>query len=472
MQWTQEARYRPLSALSETEFEQLQQQVKNAPWRQSFHIQPLTGLLNDPNGFCFDGQNYHLFYQWFPLGPVHGLKYWRYLRSPDLVNFTDHGIGVAPDSLYDSHGAYSGSALANPDGNLLLAYTGNHRDGNWTRVPYQLLADFDPQNNALTRHEPFMNGPPEGYTEHVRDPKLWREGEDWYVVLGAQRENKTGCAIVVKNGEFLGELDCRLPEFGYMWECPDYFPLDGKDVLIISPQGLEVENESYRNIYQSGSLIGKLNLDSLTFDHHGFQELDHGFDFYAPQTCLGENGQRLLVAWMGLPDTTYPTDKDNWQGCLTLPRILSIEDGNLRQRPVPGLKTLRKSEEVIDKKATFSIGELILENPDNQPFTLDLQADESHFTRLSFDGHTLTLDRAQSGELPELTLTEYPAGKGGHIRHYATTSLNQLQLFLDHSSLEVFINDGEAVMTARLFAPTDANTLNYRGTGQLTAFSY
>lgn len=472
MQWTTEARYRRLSSLPDSDYADLQHRVNRAPWRQRFHIQPPTGLLNDPNGFCFDGTTYHFFYQWFPLGAVHGLKYWRYLQSDDLVTFNDCGIGIGPDSEYDSHGAYSGSALANTDGTLAIAYTGNHRTSDWTRIPYQLLADFDPKTKKLTRHTPFLNGAPTGYTEHVRDPKMWRDGEDWYAVIGAQREDKTGCALLVKNGGLLGELDFDLPDFGYMWECPDYFAIGDTDVFVSCPQGLAVDGYRYKNIFQAGYMLGKLDIEHLKFEHDDFIELDHGFEFYAPQTCAGKNGERIMIGWMGLPDMAYPSDKDEWQGCMSLPRVLSVEEGQLKQRPLAALTQHRKDSLNIDNIEQFSHGELVLDNADNQPFTLTLFADETHQTVVRYDSDTLCFDRSQSGELPAITLAEIPAGKGEHQRHYPCCTLTELRIFVDTSSIEIFINDGEATMTGRVFAPETANKLRFEGNATVTAYPY
>lgn len=104
--------------------------------------------------------------------------------------------------------------------------------------------------------------------------------------------------------------------------------------MLFCPQGIESEGDAYQNIYQSGYIMGTLNFDTLEFDHGPFIELDHGFDFYAPQTMTDEAGRRVLIGWMGLPDTEYPTDDDGWAHCLTLPRTLTIEDGKLKQNRI------------------------------------------------------------------------------------------------------------------------------------------
>ncbi|MDO4642618.1 MAG: sucrose-6-phosphate hydrolase [Cardiobacteriaceae bacterium] len=457
MNWSRDERYTALNSITQARYETLCEQVAASIWRQRFHIQPPAGLLNDPNGFCYHQNTYHLFYQWFPLGPVHGLKYWYHLTSPDLIQFHNHGSGIAPDSEWDSHGAYSGSALSD-DNQLLIAYTGNHRTADWTRIPYQMIAHMD-NHNRLHKSEPFLKGALAGYTEHVRDPKIWREADGTYgIVLGAQRHDQTGTALYLTSQDtqhwrLHGEIDFGLQDFGYMWECPDYFALAEHDVFLCCPQGLPADGDSYRNIYQSGYFIGHFDKSTYHFQHHGFHELDHGFDFYAPQTCLGANSERLLIGWMGLPDTSCPSAKDGWAHCLTLPRILSIENDRLRQRPLPALKQHRGNG------AHDGVHyELILQNPSNHPFILTLRASDKEYTRITYNGEAIIFDRSHSGALPEPE--KEISGKGGHIRRLAIGELHTLQLYSDTCSLEIFINDGEAVMTGNIYPQENATGLD------------
>ena len=110
-EWTREERYQRIEDADENTLEQLKQQVEASPYRQTFHIQPETGLLNDPNGLIYFDGSYYVSHQWFPLGAVHGLKYWFNYKSEDLVHFEPQGPILEPDTKYDSHGVYSGSAF-------------------------------------------------------------------------------------------------------------------------------------------------------------------------------------------------------------------------------------------------------------------------------------------------------------------------------------------------------------------------
>ena len=345
--WTREERYKQTSDYSDNYLDELAKRVAQSPFRQNYHIQPNTGLLNDPNGFTYFDGKWHLFYQWFPMGAVHGLKHWYHLTSTDLVQWEEEGVALLPDTAYDSHGVYSGSGFVK-DGQLHVMYTGNVRTEKWERVPNQIVARMEADGSFTKFLPPAIAGKPEGYTDHVRDPKVWEQHGIYYTVIGAQRTDETGTILMYRSAdalewELLGEVDAGLPDFGFMWECPDLFEIDGKTVLLFSPQGIEPEGDRYHNIFQTGYVIADdFRMDELKLEHDGFHELDAGFDFYATQTAESPDGRRILTAWMGLPDVAYPTDSEDWAHCLTLPRELSIKEGKLIQQPVRELVALRK----------------------------------------------------------------------------------------------------------------------------------
>lgn len=465
MEWTKEQRYRSMEDVTDEEIQGLARLVDKCPWRQTFHIQPVTGLLNDPNGFAYFNGEYHLFYQWFPLGPVHGLKHWYHTKSKDLVHWENVGLAIEPSNKFDSHGAYSGSAIEH-DGKLFVMYTGNTRDENWNRHPYQCLAVMDQDGQMTKLAEPVIADVPEGYTEHFRDPKVWKAGDEFYTVIGAQRENETGTVVFyrsrdLRDWQFAGEMKTGLgDDFGYMWECPDYFELDGQGVFIFSPQGLQAEGDFYQNIYQSGYVVGRpLDLESGTLSHGAFYELDRGFDFYAPQTTLDSHGRRILVGWMGLPEIDYPTDKNGWAHCLTLPRELSIRDGKLIQQPVAELELLRG--EKVEGSGVVENDSLPLEGFEGEVYELnveffgssaaefgvELRVGEGEKTVIKYDAAAkkVVFDRTNSGKA---FAEEYGTVRKCRVDVDDTISF---RVFVDVSSIEVFVNDGEEVFTGRIF---------------------
>ena len=484
---TKEEKYRYIEQALPGELERLKEKVSKSPWRQTYHIQPQTGLLNDPNGFSYYNGAYHLFYQWFPFGPEHGMKYWFHTTSQDLAHWEEVGIAIKPGGPYDSHGVYSGSGIVK-DNKLYLMYTGNKRDDSWIRHSSQCMAEMDEDGIIRKVDQPVIPKVPSGYTSHFRDPKVWESDGDYFCVIGAQRDNGTGCAVLYQSKDlfqwdFKGEVLTNLHEFGYMWECPDYFEMDGLGVLLFSPQGIEAENEKYNNIYQSGYLIGKpLNVESRVFEHEPFQELDKGFDFYAQQTTETPDGRRILVGWMGLPDLEYPTDKEGWAHCLTLPRQISIKDKKIIQRPVSELALLRKKEKNITmnvhdetKQVEDLYGtayELICDIEDIKAdrVGIEFRASDHEKTVLSYDviKHELVLDRSLSG----LPLGE----KNGNVRRCSFNAQKfKIHMFVDVSSVEIFINDGEEVFTSRIFPSENSQAIRFfaqKGTAKFKAVKW
>ncbi|WJY27272.1 glycoside hydrolase family 32 protein [Sporosarcina trichiuri] len=480
--WTREERYRRLDSVDPEEYDELTKAVANAPWRQKYHVQPLAGLLNDPNGFSWYNGQYHLFYQWFPLGPAHGLKYWYHTVSDNLVTFENKGIALSPDTPYDSHGVYSGSALQAGE-DLMLFYTGNTRDEKWLRTPYQCMAKLDRQGVFTKWPRPVITGVPDGFTQELRDPKLWKEDGMYYCVIGAQQTDQTGAALLYKSEDlhdwhFIGEVRTELGAFGYMWECPDLFSLQGTDFLVFSPLGLKPEGLSRNNLFHAGYISGEFDLETGIFHHGPFTELDNGFDFYAPQTMEAPDGTRILIAWMAVPQLPYPTDKDGWANCMTLPRVLTVEEGRLKQR-LPASWNKPAEQAATMELTAAGQPELLPFGGDCYELQTDVQdvtADEVHidlrvrgleYTRITYDRNAqqLIFDRSRSGE--PVNASE------GHARiTVLSRPLQQLRILVDVSSVEIFINDGDAVMTSRIFPGEDSTGIRVQAEGGTAKLSF
>src|SRR5690606_7022205 len=120
---------------------------------------------------------------------------------------------------------------------------------------------------------------PEGYTAHFRDPKIWNVNDVYYLVMGAQTLEEKGCVLLFQSTDLKqwDNLGVLADGFGYMWECPDFFTLQDKDVLLFSPQGMEPEGIHYQNTFQSGYFIGEWTEGTNQYMHNQFQEIDHGF---------------------------------------------------------------------------------------------------------------------------------------------------------------------------------------------------
>lgn len=425
------------------------------PFRPGWHLAPLVGLLNDPNGFIQHLGRYHLFYQWNPLACAHGPRFWGHWSSTDLLHWRHEPLALAPVEAYETHGCYSGSAVID-NGQLTLIYTGNVKYSNGSRTAYQCLA------RENTSGEFDKTGPvldlPKGYTGHVRDPKVWRHGEYWYMVLGAQDLNLQGKVLLHRSddlmsweslGEIAGSGLNGLGEFGYMWECPDLFHLSGREVLICCPQGVPAQSERYLSSFQAGYFVGKLNYDKGQFPHGNFQELDLGFEFYAAQTMQADDGRRLLIGWMGLPDANefyQPTVEQGWVHIMTCPRELTLKEDKIFQQPARELQQLRGEMQqwqgIAEQAPVWDVMRAEVEILIDGPFSAD------------FGG---CLELIWEGEWLQLSRINRRCGKQ-ELRIWRGT-LSHLTILCDSSSVEIFINGGEAVMTSRYFPVLPADLI-------------
>ena len=276
------------------------------------------------------------------------------MTSPDLVHWKNLGLAINADTKYDSHGAYSGSARVIDD-KLFLMYTGNHRSKEWVRYPYQIGAIMDKDNNITKLDKPMIE-PVDHITEHFRDPQLLKHRDEYFVILGAQdAETKTGKISLfrskdLKNWQDLGYLDFTEEEMGYMVECPNLVFVDDQPVLIFCPQGLDKKVADYENIYPNMYIVGSdVRLDKAKFNTNQKAplNLDDGFDVYATQAFNAPNGKAYAISWIGLPDISYPTDSENWANCLSQVKELSVVDGELYQRPVPAMASLREEGTLV-----------------------------------------------------------------------------------------------------------------------------
>lgn len=464
-------KYKSLHAAAQGELEDIQSAVKkDQDFRPHFHLTTPTGLLNDPNGLIFDGEKFHVFYQWFPFDAIHGMKHWKHYTTQDFIHY-ENAQDLIPDELFESHGCYSGGALL-VDGKIACFYTGNtRRASDNQRVPFQNLAIFGKAGNLLSKR-PLIENSPTGYTEHFRDPKPYfnEEGKIRFV-CGAQRDNLTGTAVIFEmenlddTPHIVGEL--AIPTFDnnhvFMWECPDLLNIDGKDVFIWSPQGKLREPHQFQNNYHATYAVGKLNQQTLNAEH--IAELDQGFDFYAPQTIANVAARTILLGWVGLPDLTYPTDQFKWHSMLTLPRELRLIQNKLYQQPVQeiyqnltALKAIQLEEQVEIEHLDTSY---ITFNADQTAFHLDFfHNTKGEKLTLSYDGKLLCLDRTNTEQTDWMR-------KFDSQRYCEIENLNQVEIFFDRSVCEIFLNGGEKVMTSRFFIRQRQNVVKTDRTLQL-----
>ena len=433
----------------------LRELAANDKDRLNYHIMPTSGWVNDPNGLCQFNGVYHIYYQYSPFDVNGKLKLWGHITTEDFVKYQEHEPVLYPDYRYDQNGVYSGSAVVR-NGKINYFYTGNvkHLDGDYDYImtgrEQNIIACSSEDGFNFSEKELIMTNTdfPSKLSLHVRDPKVYPKNGVDYMVLGARDDNSTGCVLVLK-GNDLKDWECHTiiysdEKFGYMWECPDLFDLNGETVLVTCPQGVPEEGYIYKNVHQNGYFIMSGDLESKDVKLSRFRLFDYGFDFYAPQTFEDESGRRILVGWMGIPDADYTnrTTENGWQHALTMPRELILKNGIIYQRPVEEIKALRgnnrtfAAEEFKDLEVENLSFELCTELEKCNEFKLNLRNDVS----LSFD---------KSKGLIELDMGE--SGCGRDARYAYCDEIRNIDVYSDTSAFEIFINDGEIVFTTRAY---------------------
>ncbi|MRX71612.1 sucrose-6-phosphate hydrolase [Bacillus lacus] len=444
--------------------------IQGTQWRQAYHISAPAGWINDPNGLVQFKGEYHVFYQFHPFDPNWGPMYWGHVKSSDLVHWEHLPIALAPFEAYDKDGCFSGSAVVDQD-MLKLIYTGNQ----WLQSDHSELKQVQclaESSDAVTfkkyQSNPVLSEVPKDGCSHFRDPKVWKYKEKWYMVLGSKKEEKGNALLYSSKNlidwDYLGVLAANSGgNLGYMWECPDFFPLKDKHILLLSPEGIQQEGNQFVNLKQTGFYIGDFDYETLNYTQESFKELDSGHDLYAAQTFEDSKGRRILIAWMDMWESEMPTKKDGWAGALTLPRELSLnEKGTLLMNPVEELTALREERilqrkhlwvEKAEKLASGLLMEIEAElNLSASSFSevgFEFRASGKQKTILSYSSSNgaLSLDRSQSGEGPG----------GKRVVYLDNRQTLKLRIFLDRSSIEVFINEGEHTLTSRIYPDAESD---------------
>jgi beta-fructofuranosidase len=462
---------RSLAAESGEVAEALRARLAVDPQRPQYHFLPKAHWVNDPNGPIFWKGNFHLFYQYSSTIKPQGPKFWGHARSKDMVHWEHLPMALAPTpGGPDKDGCWSGSAFIN-DGVPTLVYTG-------VFPQVQSLATSDDDLTTWTKSgaNPVLNGPPAGLAvTGFRDPSIWREGDSWLMTVGSGFQGQGGAVLLYASTD-LAHWDYLHPLFvappferrdtagagsydsvgaGDMWECPDFFPLGQKYVLMVSTQG--------RVHYFLG-----------TYSDRRFQAETHGLIdgsglHYAAKTFEDDQGRRILWGWVREARTSAAQNSAGWSGAISLPRVLSIDaNGGLRMDPLPGLARLRGRHQ----RLTGAEVEGFLPAPRLRGDSLEIQvvmhmedakqggisvrrspaAEEE--TTISYDaaGESLVLATERSSLSPDAVREAYRAplklSPGEPLR---------LTVYLDASVLEVFAN-GRACLTGRVY-PTRSDSL-------------
>ena len=435
-------------------------------YRHGYHAMPPIGWMNDPNGFHYAFGKYHLFYQFYPYGAAWGPMHWGHFSTRDFVHWRIEPTALAPDGEFDRDGCFSGTSIVKDD-KFYLMYT-------------SVLADIQTQSLAVSsdgiRFEKLGKVissnqlPKDALRTEFRDPKVFMRGDVYYALMGSRTMKGEGQILLYRSDDLLhwkfvnSVRRDNLTTRG-IYECPDLFELGGKDVMFASPQGYETKDWRYENWQSAIYMVGKLDVEKGTFEKESEDEIDGGFDFYAPQTLTAPDGRVIMIAWMQMWKRRMPTAQHGWSGSMILPRELSLKDGKLYQRPVRELADYRWNE--VKYSGVSVKGETALSGVSGKKvdlhFTLDLKNAEKVGVKVFKSGHKyakiyydrsadlVVFDRSQMG----IEIFHDAKEKDAAVRSVrVSTKDNRLEMrfLLDVISCEAFLNDGERVMTGNIYS--------------------
>ncbi|MDE6373975.1 MAG: hypothetical protein K2L72_05690, partial [Clostridia bacterium] len=306
-------------------------------YRLDYHIIPPVGWINDPNGLIFFGGKYHTYCQFNPYDTRAGVMYWGHFVSDDLVAHNFDGVAIAP--LADNASVFSGGAIEY-GGKIAALYTLHTECGDYKSE--EVFLAFSEDGGEFTGHKKvFVNdGLPENLCRtDFRDPCPVEINGKYYVFVGGKDKKLNKGVIIVLGGDTLENLAYEFYlgpyyELGDMGECPSYFKIGGKDVLVASGCHVPERGNDFKNVNSSVFIVGNLNFEKGEMAVDFIREIDKGDAFYAPQFIRGAK-EPVVIGWLEMWNKPYPTHdmKHGWVGALSFPRTLSLKNGELFQQP-------------------------------------------------------------------------------------------------------------------------------------------
>ena len=459
-------------------------------YRPAFHHTPLYGWMNDPNGMFYKDGRWHLYYQYNPYGSKWQNMTWGHSVSDDLVNWEHLPEAIRPNGLGS---VFSGSCAVDHDNTagfgsdaVIALYTSagtSQMQSLASSTDDGLTFNIYPSNPVLTLES------------EARDPKVfWNDStKEWNMILAhaLDHEMLIFTSPDMKSWTLQSSFGKGLGAQGGVWECPDLFelPVAGTDekkwVLLcnINPDGPFGGSGTQ---YFVGDFDGKtFKADTDAAGNVSTKWLDYGKDHYATVTWSdAPDGRRVALGWMS--NWQYAADVPTMQfrSANTLPREMGLfraPDGEVyaSSAPSPELEALRgklaakvKKTTVGRKARSFALPS---ENGGICEILMDIEASKAKTVNVVFSNSqgekvvmqydpaaaTLSFDRTQSGitdfseGFPAVTVTP---------THEASGRI-ALRIFVDRSSMEVFGNDGEFVMTNLVFPRTPYTALSVSAEG-------
>lgn len=463
-------------------------------YRPNFHFTPKKAWMNDPNGMFYHNGYYHLYFQHYPDGNVWGPMHWGHAISSDMVTWKEMPIALYPD---EKGYIFSGSAVVDVNNSsgfskdgvepIIAMFTYHDMDAEKSgKLDYQTQAiaySLD-EGQTFTKFEgnPVIKNPG---IKDFRDPKMIWDSihKKWIVVLAAGQKIMFYSSNNLKDWKLESEFGENIGAHGGVWECPDFFPMkvQGTDelkwVLIVSinPGG---PNGGSATQYFVGDFDGnQFKIDqSFESDLDNSENksiwIDYGRDDYAGVTWSNipdSDGRKLFIGWMSNWEYANVVPTETWRSAMTVARKLELKKENASYRlffqPVKELNRYRGKKyqkesiaikgdtKIIDSKAinlssaeiNFKISDLM-----NNGFIFNLtnrQGDSLTFGYNNSDKNFF-IDRRKSGKKD---FSDKFTNKVSTVKRVSLNPDISGRIILDKTSIELFFDNGETVMTEIFF---------------------
>lgn len=418
---------------------------------QRIHLKAPNCWINDPNGFIWYKGQYHLFYQCFPYSVEWGRMHWGHAVSRDLVSWEDKGIALYPSKKDDRSGCFSGSAVEY-GGKMYVYYTGvNYTEEDPENINHCLNDNFISAQLMITSEDgmtfdnvsdkktviPPIDEKAIGSKTHTRDPKVWRGKDAWYMVIGSTVDSK-GRLLFYKSEDLENWSYMNFAEkdnFGWMWECPDYFEVKDTGITIFSPMGFLKDGKGYDSL--PVCMLSAFDEDTGKMElPESYQLFDCGLDLYAPQSTTDEEGNRVIIAWARMPEAV----NGEWNGMMCIPRIVEVKNNHIYFRPYLNIKN-SFTREITSPSQAESCGFMVKTSLCNgESINIGGYIIKREQDRIYTDRRAVFADK-------------------NNFRLTAETPLinegDELEIYVDSNLIEVFVNNGEYVLSSVVYGLSD-----------------
>ena len=430
------------------------------------HYHPKTGWMNDPNGLNFNGKEYNMFYQYYPSDTVWGPMHWGHAVSKDLIKWEEKDIALYPDHLGMN---FSGSAVIDKDNTSgffskntpidkreVLIYT-SHYEKNGKREEMQSVAYLlDNGNYKRYENNPVIAG---NNRKDFRDPKVFYYEKDkkWVMIVSAAQKAELYESKNLKDWKLLSEFNYDFG-FKHTWECPDLIQVDGKWILVGS-----IINEDERIKSVVAYFVGEFDGKKFVPDKKGYELVDYGKDYYAPQSISGVT-KTTSIAWLN--NWVYATKipAKEFRSIMGIPRVMNFRNGKLYQEKVDTFKNYLTNKK--DIKNSDTMGQNVyfdLQNTGN--FDLELFKDTNGSFNLSYKDGKLRVKREKFGSF---SFNDKDLDRQFLDDVTVDIDLKKINIVVDSNVVEIFANDGEKTFSYLVYP----DNYNYKFSGDVKGSIY